>query len=83
MTNVPHRVHKHSLAAYLLLANGITWLCWIPSIIVSTRQGYVLPNFDTYAALFQSGFANPQHILMAIVFQLGVYGPLIGGLVAT
>lgn len=42
-----------------------------------------MPNFDTYANLFKSGFANPQHILLGIAFQLAVYGPLIGGLVAT
>jgi len=42
-----------------------------------------MPNFDTYASLFQTGFANSQHMVLAIAFQLGVYGPLIGGLVAT
>lgn len=35
------------------------------------------------AALLKSGFANTQHLWLAIVFQLGVFGPLIGGLVAT
>jgi membrane protease YdiL (CAAX protease family) len=42
-----------------------------------------MPNFDNYAALFETGFTNSQHILLVIAFQLGVYGPLIGGLVAT
>ncbi len=42
-----------------------------------------MPNSDTYAALFKSGFANPQHMLLAIAFAIGVYGPLIGSLVST
>lgn len=83
MTNLPGKYHKYSLTTYLLLATGITWLCWIPSLVISSQQGYIMPNFDTYAALFQSGFTNSQHLLLAILFQFGVYGPLIGGLVAT
>lgn len=42
-----------------------------------------MPNFDTYAALFESGFANTPHILLAIAFALGVYGSLLGGLMAS
>lgn len=42
-----------------------------------------MPNFDTYASLFESGFANSQHMLLGIAFQLGVYGPLIGSLIVT
>ncbi len=76
-------LHKHPIAVYLILANGITWLCWIPGIVLAYRQGYILPNFNTYATLFQAGFANKQHILISVLFQLGVYGPLIAALVAT
>ena len=83
MTNIPGKYHKYSLTTYLLLASGITWLCWIPSMVISSQQGYILPNFDTYAALFKSGFTDTRHLLLAILFQFGVYGPLIGGLVAT
>ena len=75
--------HKHPIAVYLILANGITWLCWLPGIVIGSQQGYILPNFDTYTTLFQTGFANTQHLLISIVFQLGVYGPLIAALVAT
>ncbi len=75
--------HKHPIAVYLILAFGITWLCWIPGIILAYQQGYILPNYDTYATLFQTGFASTQHLFLSILFQLGVYGPLIAGLVAT
>lgn len=75
--------HKYSLFVYLLIANGITWLGWLPGLTIGGQQGYVMPNFTTYAELFKIGFANSQHMLLGITFQLGVYGPLIGGLVAT
>jgi membrane protease YdiL (CAAX protease family) len=83
MTNIPRNYHKYSLTTYLLLANGITWLCWIPGIVIGSQQGYIMPNFDTNAALLKSGFVNAQHLWLGITFQFGVYGPLIGGLVAT
>jgi hypothetical protein len=41
-----------------------------------------MPNFDTYHLLIPSGFADTRHLLLAILFFLGVYGPLIAGLVA-
>lgn len=83
MTDVHHNYHKYSLTTYLLFANGFTWLCWIPGILIGAQQGYTMPNFDTYTMLFRSGFVNTQHMLLAIAFQLGTYGPLIGGLIAT
>jgi membrane protease YdiL (CAAX protease family) len=82
ITSTPCKYHKYSLVIYLLLANGITWLCWIPGLVSNAQQGYIMPNFDTYAILFKTGFSNPQHMWFAVAFQLGVYGPLIGGLVA-
>ena len=75
--------HKHSIAVYLILANGITWFCWIPSIVIGSKQEYLLPTIDSYSTLFQSGFANSQHLVISIVFSLGVYGPLIAALVGT
>lgn len=83
MTNLPRTHHKYSLTTYLLLANGITWLCWIPGIVIGAQRGYIMPNFDTNAALLKSGFVNAQHLWLGIAFQFGVYGPLIGALVAT
>lgn len=75
--------HKYSLFVYLLIANGITWLGWLPGLIIGAQHGYIMPNFDTYASLFKTGFANTQHMFLGIAFQLGVYGPLIGSLGAT
>lgn len=83
MTNAVFKPHKYSLGVYLLLAFGITWLCWIPVFVINARYGYLLPGFNTYADLFKSGFTDARHLWLAIIFQLGVYGPLIGGLTAT
>lgn len=75
--------HKHPMVVFLILSNGITWVCWIPAIIIGTRQGYILPTINTYATIIQTGFVNSQHLFVSIAFFLGVYGPLIGALVAT
>jgi len=82
MTTTTRTHNKFSLAVYLLLANGITWLLWIPGLIAEFQKDYVMPNFDTFHLLFESGFANSQHLYLSIAFFFGVYGPLIGGLVA-
>ena len=75
--------HKYSLHVYLLIANGITWLLWLPGLIIGLQKDYVMPNFDTYHLLFETGFENNQHLYLSIAFFFGVYGPLIGSLVAT
>lgn len=78
-----NKYHTAPIYVSLLLANGITWLCWIPGLFIRTKQGYVIPNFDTYAIFLDTGFINTQHMLLGIAFQLGVYRLLIGALVAT
>ncbi len=75
--------NKYALPIYLILANGITWVCWLPGLIIGLREGYMMPNFDTYHILYQTGFETAQHKWLAVAFFLGVYGPLIGGFVAT
>ena len=74
---------KHPILTYLILAYGITWLCWIPSLIVSTGQGYLLPTIDGFAKFIESGFPDTNHIIIAVVFSLAVYGPLVGALIVT
>ena len=83
MTTTTFKHHKYSLTVYLILAMGITWLGWIPGLVIGTQQGYLMPNFSTYVELFEIGFVNSQHIWLGIAFQFAVYGPLIGGLIAT
>jgi membrane protease YdiL (CAAX protease family) len=83
MSQKPQAKHKFSLLIYLFLANGITWLLWLPGLIIGLQKDYIMPNFDTYHLLFEAGIENSQHLYLSIAFFFGVYGPLIGGLVAT
>jgi len=71
------------MAIYLILANGITWILWVPSMIVATRQGYLLPTIDNVPILVRNGFADARHLVVSVAFSLAVYGPLIGALVST
>ena len=74
---------RHPIATYLILAYGITWLGWIPTLIISTGQGYLLPTMDGFATFIQSGFSDTNHIFIVVAFSLAVYGPLVGALIAT
>lgn len=71
------------MAAYLVLAYGITWLCWIPALAVATRHGYLLPTIDRFADFVRTGFADATHALLAAVFTLAVYGPFVAALIVT
>ena len=72
-----------SLVVFLLLAFGITWLGWIPALVIADSQGYRLPTIANFNQVLQAGFTNSEHVLLSIMFSLAVYGPLVGGLVAT
>ncbi len=57
-------------------------MLWIPPLLIATREGYILPSPDQYARLAADGFSGSRHVLLAIMFSLAVYGPLIGALLA-
>ncbi len=75
--------NKHPIATYLILANGITWLGWIPALFIASKQGYLLPTMDGFAAFVRSGFSDINHVIVVVVFSLAVYGPIIGALIVT
>lgn len=77
------RFRRHPIAIYLVLAYGITWILWVPSMIIATRQGYLLPTIDNIPLLVQNGFADARHLVVSVAFSLAVYGPLVGALVST
>ena len=58
---------KYPIATYLVLANGITWLGWIPTLIIASKQGYLLPTIDGFATFVQSGFSDINHIIVVAV----------------
>jgi membrane protease YdiL (CAAX protease family) len=78
-----HSANTKTIVIYLILANGLTWLGWLPALLLSSTPGYLLPVIANYPDLFARGFVNSQHLLVAAGFSLAVYGPLVGALVAT
>ncbi len=79
---------KQSLILYLALANGLTWLGWIPFLVVASQQGYMLPVVENYQAFLGrssagKSLAGPGHVVLALAFRLAVYGPLVAAIVAT
>ena len=65
------------------MVNGITWLCWIPALSLASKQNYLLPTIDGFAAFVRSGFPDINHVIVVVVFSLAVYGPLFGALIVT
>ena len=62
---------------------GITWLGWMPGLLIANQNGWIMPTFSNYAEFFSAGIQSPQHLWLSIAFSVAVYGPLIGGIVAT
>jgi len=74
---------RKSLLIYILLSFGITWLCWISSIIFAEKNGYLLPTPTSIGQVLESGFENSKHASISLLFNAAVYGPLIGAFVVT
>lgn len=82
MSKITRKRNKFSLAVYLLLANGITWLLWGISIAMNQSKGYLLPAPGNMIALFKNGFQNSEHIFYSILFALANFGPLVAAIYA-
>jgi uncharacterized protein len=74
---------RRGLLLYFIVANLWTWALWIPPLLIAIQQGLVLPSPDNYARLAAEGFSGSQHIVLAGIFSLAVYGPLIAACLAT
>lgn len=73
---------RQALLLFLIVANVWSWVLWIPPLLIAIRQGLVLPSPDNYARLAAEGFASGQHGMLALIFSVAVYGPLIGACLA-
>jgi uncharacterized protein len=73
---------RQALLLYLIVANVWTWALWMPTLLIAIRRGLVLPSPDNYARLAAEGFSDGQHVMLAILFSLAVYGPLVGACLA-
>jgi membrane protease YdiL (CAAX protease family) len=67
---------------YLVIAFGITWLCWGISIALNQLQGYLMPAPGNIIPLIQNGFQNWEHILYSIIFALANFGPFCAAIYA-
>lgn len=76
-------LNKRALFTYILIALGFTWVCWIPSLLWAGQNDAMLPTISMLATETPFSFANQQHILISLLFSVAVYGPLLGGFVAT
>ncbi|MBY9004763.1 MAG: CPBP family intramembrane metalloprotease [Candidatus Lokiarchaeota archaeon] len=70
---------KNPIILYFILALGITWLFWIPTILISVANGYYLPSILTFNQLITEGFVDDLHAVIFTLNQIGVYGPMIAG----
>ncbi|MFW9820323.1 MAG: CPBP family intramembrane glutamic endopeptidase [Candidatus Thorarchaeota archaeon] len=66
---------------YFLLAIVITWIFWIPTIIIAIQNDYFLPGVYTFRDITVSGFRDEFHVVIFIINQIGVYGPFIAAIV--
>lgn len=65
---------------YCILAIGITWLLWIPALLVVTQKGYPLPTIDYLLQERSFKIINSEHAWMVLSFSLAVYGPVVAGI---
>lgn len=70
---------------YLGIAYGISWTIWIAAWLISQRiaAGDLLINADLVLAPFFDDTATATLIWVSLLSLLGVYGPMIAGIVAT
>jgi len=68
---------------YLIIANGFTWLLWLPTLILARDHNLPLPTITNFTLLAREGYSSPFHLLISILFSLAVYGPFIAALIAS
>ena len=47
--NTPSGTESKTIILFILIAFGITWLCWIPALVGASRQGFALPTINNFA----------------------------------
>ncbi|MFX0054847.1 MAG: CPBP family intramembrane glutamic endopeptidase [Promethearchaeota archaeon] len=74
--------NRSAFTLYAVAAILFTAICWIPTSIIASANGYILPSPFTFAELAQSGFNDSLHLIIALVFSIGTYGPFIAAIIA-
>jgi len=74
---------QKSIVLFILIAFGITWLCWIPALVGASRQGFDLPTISNFAKMAEPPSLTGQQRLLTALFNFAVYGPLVASLALT
>ena len=74
---------KGPIGQYFFLAIAITWIFWIPTILIASINEYFLPSVYSFRDLSNLGFKDGFHIVIFILNQLGVYGPLFAAIIVS
>ena len=74
---------KGPIGLYFLLAIVITWIFWIPTILIALANDYFLPSAFSFRDISSTGFKDGFHILVFIINQIGVYGPLFAAIIVS
>ena len=74
---------KNGSLVFIVLALGITWVLWIPALVLVSAKGYPLPTIDYLLNHRSFAIVNSEHGLAVVLFSLAVYGPLLAGLIVT
>ena len=72
---------KGPIGQYFLLAIAITWVFWIPTILIASANDYFLPSAFSFRDIVNIGFKDGFHVVIFILNQLGVYGPLFAAII--
>ena len=74
---------KGPIGLYFLLAIAITWMFWIPTILIASANDYFLPSVYSFKDISSTGFKDGFHVTIFIINQMGVYGPLIAAIIVS
>lgn len=81
--NISSGTKSKTIVLFILIAFGITWLCWIPALVGSSRQGFALPTISNFARMGEQASLTGQQRLLSSLFNFAVYGPLIAAVALT
>jgi len=74
---------KGPIGLYFLLAIAITWIFWIPTILIASANDYFLPSVYSFKDISSTGFRDGFHVIIFIINQMGVYGPLFAAIIVS
>ncbi len=74
---------KGPIGQYFLLTVAITWVFWIPTILIASANDYFLPSVYSFMDISSTGFKDGFHIIIFIINQIGVYGPLFAAIIVS